>query len=209
MADWEWELQPTFEGLIRALEIMSCGLLVENAEGIIRYGNARILEWTGYRQKELDGKPTALIVPPELHDTLVDERQRVLDGDLRARLSSVRRKDGRTFPIVVAPQPIARVATGEPLILCVLIDLGEVHTARPLGTPENGLAAELARVALKLQSLSYSAAFTSEGTFPVDHPLLRKLSAREREVLGLLARGHASPRSRKSCSSARTPCATT
>ena len=106
-----------------------------------------------------------------------------------ARLSSVRRKDGRTFPVVVAPQPIARVETGEPVILCVLIDLGEIHTARPMGAPENGLAAELASVALKLQSLSFSAAVASEGTFPADHPLLRELSAREREVLGLLARG--------------------
>ena len=39
MADWEWELQPTYEGLVRAIEIMSCGMVVEDADGIIHYAN--------------------------------------------------------------------------------------------------------------------------------------------------------------------------
>ena len=69
------------------------------------------------------------------------------------------------------------------------VDLGEVQTARPMGAPEKSLAADLANVALKLQSMCFSASVASEGTFPVDHPLLRELSAREREVLVLLAKG--------------------
>ena len=44
MADWEWELQPSYEELIRAIDIMSCGVLVEDAEGIILFANSRMLE---------------------------------------------------------------------------------------------------------------------------------------------------------------------
>ena len=184
-----WDLEPTYAGLLQAIELMSCGLVVANADGIIHYANPRILEWTGYRAKELDGKPATMIAPPEIHDDYVAERQRAIDGDLRTRLGAIRRKDGRTFPVAVAPQPFTRLDNGEVAMLSILIDLGEIHTGRPVGAPENSLAADLASVALKLQSMSFSASVASEGTFPVDHPLLRELSAREREVLETLVKG--------------------
>jgi DNA-binding CsgD family transcriptional regulator len=37
--------------------------------------------------------------------------------------------------------------------------------------------------------MSFSASVASEAAFPVDHPQLSELSAREREVLALLAKG--------------------
>jgi PAS domain S-box-containing protein len=169
MAEWHWELKPTYDGLIRAIELMSCGMIVEDADGLIHYANARVLEWTGYVAEELDGQPISILVPEEFHADLETERQKVLDGDLRTRLSAVQRKDGRTFPVAVAPQPFQRVDT--------------------MGAAEDSLAADLAHVALKLQSMSLSASMVSQGAFPVDHPLLRELSAREREVLALLMSG--------------------
>jgi PAS domain S-box-containing protein len=154
MAEWHWELKPTYDGLIRAIELMSCGMIVEDADGLIHYANARVLEWTGYVAEELDGQPVSMLVPEEFHTDLETERQRVLDGDLRTRLSAVQRKDGRTFPVAIAPQPFQRVDTGENAVLTILFDLGEVQTARPMGAAEDSLAADLAHVALKLQSMS-------------------------------------------------------
>jgi DNA-binding CsgD family transcriptional regulator len=104
-------------------------------------------------------------------------------------LSAIQRKDGRTFPVAVSPQPFKRLDNGELAVLTILVDLGEVQTGRPMGAPGNSLAADLAGVALKLQSMSFSASVASEAAFPVDHPQLSELSAREREVLALLAKG--------------------
>ena len=59
--------------------------------------------------------------------------------------------------------------------------------------PEDSLAADLAQVALKLQSMSFSARVSSERTFPVDHPVLSELSEREREVLEQLMSGSRVP----------------
>ena len=120
MADWEWKFQPSYEGLVHAIELMSCGMVVEGAEGIIYYANTRVLEWTGFRPTELDGESISLIVPPEFHGDLAAERQRAMDGDLRTRLSAVRRKNGRTFPVAVAPQPFTRLDNGEPALLTIL-----------------------------------------------------------------------------------------
>ena len=189
MADWEWSFEPTYEGLLRAIEIMSCGMIVEDKEGLLQYANLRVLEWTGYRPKELDGKPVSVLIPAELHGPLTTERERVHGGDARKRLSAIQRKDGRTFPVAVAPQSFKRLDNGEVAVLSILIDLGEVQTARPMGAPEHSLATDLAQVALKLQSMSFSASLGSDASFPVDHPILRELSAREREVLEALAKG--------------------
>ena len=156
---------------------------------IIAITNPRVLEWTGYRPKELDGEPVSLLIPSELHDSLAAERERVHGGDGRTRLSAIKRKDGRTFPVAVAPQRFEQLDNGEIAVLSILIDLGEVQTARPMGAPERSLATDLAQVALKLQSMSFSASVGSEATFPVDHPLLQELSTREREVLALLVGG--------------------
>jgi PAS domain-containing protein len=81
MSDWEWQLEPTYDGLLQAIESMNCGVTVENEDGLIFYVNARVLEWTGYHVKELDQKSMRLLVPPELHADLDVERQRALEGD--------------------------------------------------------------------------------------------------------------------------------
>jgi PAS domain S-box-containing protein len=189
MPGWDWSVNPTYEGLIRVIEEMNCGLLVESADGTILYANQRILAWSGFEVSELEGSPISILVPAEFHAALPAERERALAGDQRTRLSAFRRKDGRTFPVAVAPHAMKRLDTGEPGIFSLLFDLGEVQTARPLGAPEGSLAAELAGVALKLQSMTFTASVSAETVLPVDHPILKELSAREREVLEHLMTG--------------------
>jgi PAS domain S-box-containing protein len=189
MPDWKWSVHPTYKGLIRAIEDMNCGMLVESGDGYILYANKRIIEWSGYTIEELEGASTKILIPPELHDALDDERGRTVAGDHRTRLSAFRRRDGRTFPVAVAPHGMQRLDTGEPAVIALLFELGEVQTARPLGAPEGSLAAELAGVALKLQSMTFTAAAGSEVVTPTDHPRLRELSGREKEVLEHLMTG--------------------
>ena len=189
MANWEWQLEPSYEGLIRAIDSMNCGVTVEDRHGTVHYVNARVLEWTGYRVSELDQKNISILIPAEFHPNLEAERQNVIDGDCRTRLRAVRRKDGRTFPVAVSPHSFARLDNGEPAVLCILTDLGEIQTGRPMGAREGSIAADLAHVALRLQSMSFSAAVSGDTSFPVDHPILTDLSEREREVVEHLMKG--------------------
>ncbi len=188
MPGWEWSLTPTYAALIRTIEDMNCGLIVEDEQGRIRYANKRLVEWSGRSISELEDAHISVIVPPEMHEALVEERERALAGDQRTRLSAFCRKDGRTFPVAVSPHPIVR-ENGEVGVLTLLFDLGEVQTARPIGAPEGSLAAELAHVAMKLQAMTFSASVAAESLPPVDHPALSELSKREREVLEALMRG--------------------
>jgi DNA-binding CsgD family transcriptional regulator len=61
-----------------------------------------------------------------------------------------------------------------------------------MGAHDNSLAADLASVALKLQSMSFSAS-VSGTSVPLDHPVLTDLSDREREVLEHLMQGERVP----------------
>lgn len=111
---------------------------------------------------------------------------------MRTRLSVFQRKDGRTFPVAVVPQVVTS-ADGENFVLALVIDLGEVQTARPLGAAKGSLAAELAGVASKLQSMTFSASLVETASAPVDHLVLSELSGREREVLERLMTGSRVP----------------
>ncbi len=52
----------------------------------------------------------------------------------------MQRKDGRTLPVAVSPRPYDRVDNGEVAVLRILVDLGEVQTARPMGALRSSLA---------------------------------------------------------------------
>ena len=186
MKTWDWGLNPTLEGVLLAVERLGCGVLVEDREGVLRYANRRILELTGYDASELDGKPVAMLVPEELHEFLRVEQEKARGGDARTRLSALRRRDGRAIPVAVAPQWLQDTPSGEPAVISVVIDLAEVHAARPMGASAGSLAAELANVASRLQSLSFSASLSDRAGVPIDAPALRALSAREKQILALL-----------------------
>ena len=83
-----WQLNPTLEGVLQAVDRLGCGLLVEDQEGVLRYANRRILELTGYEPHELDGQPLAKLVPEELHKYLRLEQAKTREGDSRTRLSA-------------------------------------------------------------------------------------------------------------------------
>ena len=191
--NWEWSKLPTYEGLLQAIEWMNCGLIVEDEEGHVLYANQRILEWSGYSASELEGAPVAVLIPEELQPLLEEERLRTLAGDDRTRLTAFRRRDGRTFPVAVAPHRMNRIDDQSPVILALIFDLGEVQTARHVGASPGSLAAELAGVAMRLQAMAFSASVTPAGGFPGDHPILRELTAREREVLEHLMQGSRVP----------------
>ena len=186
MPFWKWNFEPTVEGLLQAVEGMNCGLILEDWNGILRYANRRVLETCGYEAVELDGQPVSMLVPDDLQAQLEGEQEKVRAGDIRTRLSALRRKDGRTVPVAVAPQVFEDTPRGEPVVLSVLFDLADVYAARPMGAAPGSLAAELATVATRLQSISYSAALTGQAAMPVDHPALQELSNRERQILQLL-----------------------
>jgi len=180
---WKWKSLPTFEGALSAVDRMACGMIVEDLESRIRYANRRILELTGYSASELEGQPVEMLVPEELRSQLSVEQERARDGDARTRLSALQRKDGRAIPVAVSPQAIPGDAETDAGVLSIIVDLGEVYSARPLGATDGSLASELANVATRLQALSFSATLSERTAISVDHPDLAALSAREKEIL--------------------------
>ena len=94
MSDWQWAITPSRIELTHAIERLNCGFLVESRQGMIVYVNHRVLEWSGYRVSDLEGRPVEALTPPELHSLHEQERARVHEGDQRTRLSAFRRADG-------------------------------------------------------------------------------------------------------------------
>ncbi len=82
---------------------------------------------------------------------------------------------------------------GDVVVVSLLMDLAEVHTARRVGAREGSMAADLSAIANKLQSISFTAAVSEGYVVPADHPVLAEVSARERETLELLVRGSRVP----------------
>jgi DNA-binding CsgD family transcriptional regulator len=78
-------------------------------------------------------------------------------------------------------------------VLALLIDLGEMHTARPMGAAKGSLVADLASVAAKLQSMTFTASVAEIVSAPLGHPFLDELSEREHEVLAHLMAGSRVP----------------
>ena len=91
--------------------------------------------------------------------------------------------------MAVVPQALTRDLSGDLVVMSVLIDLGELQTARPMGAAPGSLSAELATVAQRLHSMSFAAGLFADTVAPVDHPALVDLSSREREILEHLMQG--------------------
>jgi DNA-binding CsgD family transcriptional regulator len=135
-----------------------------------------------------------MLYPPENIELLQREMAAVEAGDLRARLTVLRRKNGTVLPVLILPQPVydaeLKVLGG----VGVIIELATIQTARPAGyAPTEGqLRERLDKIALEIQSIGLAAG-GSGPPIPLEHPDLGGLSEREKEVLTQLVSGDRVP----------------
>ncbi len=185
----EWHLQ--VEDMISALH---CGVAVRDADHKLVWLNDHILQWLGYTREELVGKPIEVLYPQENIPLLHQEMAAVEAGDLRARLTVLRRKNGTVLPVLILPQPVYDADLNVLGGVGVAIELATIQTARPAGyAPTEGkLRERLDKIALEIQSIGLAAA-VSGPPIPLEHPDLAGLSEREKEVLTQLVSGNRVP----------------
>ena len=176
------------------LDRINCGVIGRDVDSRILFANSRLLRWTGYREAELLGKDVSMLFPPELRDRTRTEVRQSEEGDLRARLSAMRREDSTTFPVLIIPQTFENSEGEYAGIVSIVVDLATIQTAKRVASgPQDGLAAQLDRLAGELQSLSFTASLATPTQLDLDHEDLAWLSTRETEVLSLLLSGQRVP----------------
>ena len=187
--DGPWSIHPTYAQMLDVLDTMNAGLLVRTVEGHVVFANDRMLHWLGYSPAELEGMHVLELMPDDLRPNVEEEMSQIHSGDERLRIGVMKRKGGRTLPILFCPHVLRNddVITG---VVSVVMDLGEVQTAHRVGTgPTSGLAHSLERIARELQTISLFAGAADVGSIPHDHPDVAHLSPREREILTKLLAG--------------------
>ena len=183
------------QDLEKVLDSLSCGLMARDADGRLIYANQRLLEWLGYTLAEVQGRPFQTLVPEDVADLVTEEMRAVEEGDLRARLTVLKRKDGTSFPVLILPNrrfgDDGRPDGG----IGVIVELASVQTAKSAGyrEDEGEVCGRLQRIALELQSLCVTLDVPAAGAVRLDHPSLDELTAREREVLAHLVAGERVP----------------
>lgn len=187
--EWKWSGTSLPGAARRMIEAINCGVVLEDEKGFVLYANQQMLDWTGYEPADLDHQPSSILLPLEMRDALQLERERFLAGEHHTILSALRRKNGRTFPVAVSPTQVT-LEDGSHGVLSVCLDLGELQTARPLGSQAGSMQQGLAEIALKLQTLVAASQMSDENvSVPIDHPIFRELTPRERAVLSRLMAG--------------------
>lgn len=187
---YPWKEEPSYGLLVSAIEGANCALVARDLDGRIIFMNRRALDWVGFEPHEVEGQSAAMFVPEEHRSAITEEHAKVLAGDMRARLGVFRRKDGRTFPAVAVPQ-LLRNEAGELIgTISVVVELASVQTAKRWAVPAHGdFTSTLQRIAHELEAISLVAGVQRAHAVPLDHPELRALSEREREILAEMAAG--------------------
>lgn len=189
----DWSIHPTAAQLLGVLDTLNAGIFARTEAGEMIFANDRMLHWLGYTAREIDGVNIRTLLPAELLPALEEEVAEIHSGDERLRISILKRKDGRTFPIVFCPHVI-REDDEIIAVVTVVMDLGEVQTAKRIGSGAGGdLASHLERIASELHTISLFAGAQGVGDVPYDHPEIEQLSPREREILGQLVAGSRVP----------------
>jgi PAS domain S-box-containing protein len=188
------QLQEKVRDYEHLIATMNCGFIAEDPDGSVVFINQKMLEWLGYERDEIVGNNVKILVPEELHQFVEDDLALAEEGDLRARLVVVRRKDSTTFPVVTIPQRFLTPEGAFDGYYSIVVDLGAVLTARQIGPPAAvDVRSTLHRISLELQSISLSASVGGVTALPLQHPDLEDLSPRESEVLALLVSGERVP----------------
>ena len=84
--------------LLDLVDSLNCGMVARDPEGSILFVNERIRQWLGYEQGELKGEPLEILLPDELRDVARAEQRAVEQGDLRAAITVLKRKNGSSLP---------------------------------------------------------------------------------------------------------------
>ena len=185
---------PWYQHLDAFIDKINCGLVARDRDMKIVYVNSRLLSWLGYERDELMGQDAEVLLPENLRELGHMEIAEMEAGDLRARLTVSRRKDGTGLPVIVLPQPV-RDEDGEiDGNVSVIIDLSAIQMAKQAGySAEGSVRASLERIALEIQSIGLVADQPSATRAPLEHPELKGLSPREMEILTQLLSAHRVP----------------
>jgi PAS domain S-box-containing protein len=186
--------QPWYHDIGSFIDKVNCGVAARDRDMKIVYINDRLLRWLGYERSEILGQESGILFPAQIRDLLLIETEEVEGGDLRARLTVCRRKDGTGFPVLVLPQPF-RDDKGEVIGgASVVVDLTAIQTAKQAGYAAEGTVRSLLeRIALEIQSIGLVADHPAATRAPLAHPELEGLSPREMEILTQLLSAHRVP----------------
>ncbi len=186
--------RPWYQDIGTLIDKINCGVAARDRDMKIVYINDRLLRWLGYERAEILGQESGILFPAKIRDLLLMEKEDVEGGDLRARLTVCRRKDGTGFPVLLLPQPF-RDDAGEVIGgAVVIVDLTAIQTAKQAGYAAEGTVRSLLeRIALEIQSIGIVADHPAATRAPLEHPELQGLSPREMEILTQLLSAHRVP----------------
>jgi PAS domain S-box-containing protein len=186
-----------FAAIFQLVNNMQCGLLVLDRRGAIFGSNERLRAWLGYPGEgplAIRGRMATTLVAPEMHERFESQRKRVDEGDLRATVTILRRRDGTTFPVLAIPHRFVREGWEEIAYFGILVDLATIQTAETGDDgPSRDVCSTLDRVAVELRAISLALSAASRVSVPVSHSALEELSDREMEVVVQLADGRRVP----------------